>query len=300
MPGRRRKSFRSGDMAEDFGLSLMRGIAAVAEVPRTEDFGMDAVANLHRLDDDGNVYAEDSFIVQLKASSTKQVPYEDHELTWLLEQKLPMFIGLVALDRASISLYPTIRINQAVFAIETTRVSARFGRFKMPDFLAGQDHYGWKKDQDGGLTVWLGDPLLEWTIGDVVDSEWTHQAYKTLKRYICFADRELHLLSLGQSSPIVWSTNDETSIQSSSIMMKGSPSDLQQIATACVPCLRSLMLRAVFEPSAASNSLMNSLIALVESLRELGAEIDRDKLFDKMQFIQSLRANIREEMNDDG
>jgi len=39
MPGRLRTSFRSGNLAEQLGLLLLRGIAAVADVPRTEDVG---------------------------------------------------------------------------------------------------------------------------------------------------------------------------------------------------------------------------------------------------------------------
>jgi len=48
---------------------LLKGIAAVAEVTRPEDIGLDAIATLLRLDNDGNFYAEDSFVVQLKADS---------------------------------------------------------------------------------------------------------------------------------------------------------------------------------------------------------------------------------------
>ena len=69
MPGRLRSSFRSGNLAEDLGLLLLKGIVAVAEVTHTEDIGLDAIATLLRLDNDGNLYAEDSFVVQLKADS---------------------------------------------------------------------------------------------------------------------------------------------------------------------------------------------------------------------------------------
>jgi hypothetical protein len=63
--------------------SRNRCIAAVAEVTRTEDIGLDAIATLLRLDNDGNLYAEDSFVVQLKADSVTSIQYQDHELEWL-------------------------------------------------------------------------------------------------------------------------------------------------------------------------------------------------------------------------
>src|SRR5436305_14802175 len=86
MPGRLRTSFRSGNLAEHLGLLLLKGIAAVADVPRTEDIGLDAVATLLRRDADGNCYAEDGFVVQLKSYSETSIEYRHHELTWLLGQ----------------------------------------------------------------------------------------------------------------------------------------------------------------------------------------------------------------------
>src|SRR6516164_8976286 len=108
MAGRRRSSFRFGDLAEHLGLLLLKGIAAVAEVSRQEDVGLDAVASLLRRDDDGNCYAEDTFVVQLKSESVEKIEYEEHELTWFLGQTQPMFVGHVSLQESRISLYSTI------------------------------------------------------------------------------------------------------------------------------------------------------------------------------------------------
>ena len=69
MPGRLRTSFRSGNLTEHLGLLLLKGIAAVADVPRTEDVGLDAFATLLRRASDGHCYAEDGFVVQLKSYS---------------------------------------------------------------------------------------------------------------------------------------------------------------------------------------------------------------------------------------
>ena len=52
MPGIRLTSFRSGDLAEDLGIFLLKGVAVVAEVECQEDVGLDAVATLLRPDDD--------------------------------------------------------------------------------------------------------------------------------------------------------------------------------------------------------------------------------------------------------
>jgi hypothetical protein len=50
MPGRRRTNCRSGDLNEHLGLLLPKGIAAVADMARPEDVGIDAVATLLRRD----------------------------------------------------------------------------------------------------------------------------------------------------------------------------------------------------------------------------------------------------------
>ncbi|HEY6346392.1 MAG TPA: hypothetical protein VIY49_33295 [Bryobacteraceae bacterium] len=126
MPGRQNTNFRSGNLTEHFGLLLLKGIAAVADVPRPEDFGLDAVATLLRRDSDGNSYAEDSFVVQLKSSAETSVGYPDHALTWFLAQSEPMFIGIVSRKEASISLYPTFQVNQAVLALHAKQVKVVF------------------------------------------------------------------------------------------------------------------------------------------------------------------------------
>jgi hypothetical protein len=80
MPGRLQRDFRSGNLAEHQGVLLLKGIAAVADVPRPEDVGLDAIATLLRPDDDDNYYAEDTFVVQLKSTSANSIRYEGHEL----------------------------------------------------------------------------------------------------------------------------------------------------------------------------------------------------------------------------
>ncbi|NLS91164.1 MAG: hypothetical protein GXX96_03150 [Planctomycetaceae bacterium] len=67
MPGRRRSSFRSGDLAEHLGLLLLKGIAAVAEVARPEDVGLDAIATLKDIGveiDPDNLFGKFLFALQ--------------------------------------------------------------------------------------------------------------------------------------------------------------------------------------------------------------------------------------------
>jgi len=132
MPGRLRTNFRSGNLAEHLGLLLLKGIAAIADVPRTEDVGLDAVATLLRRDSDGNCYAEDGFVVQLKSDSETYLEYRGHQLKWFLAQSQPMFIGLVSRKEGSISLYPTLHVNQAVLAMHSDEIKMLFSKAEGP------------------------------------------------------------------------------------------------------------------------------------------------------------------------
>jgi hypothetical protein len=284
MPGRIRTSFRSGNLSEHLGLLLLKGIAAVADVARPEDIGLDAIATLLRRDKDGNCYAEDSFLVQLKVASMTSIQYKGHELEWFVSQTQPLFIGLVSLAASQISLYPTLFVNHAVLSLHAKRVTIRFGASELPPFFRGQKWGAWAGEADDGATVWLGAPLLRWTLSDLVDNEWPARTYETLKRFIAVARRELELLSFGQCSVLDWSTNDTQTITSQSGMMKGHHDDLASLAGRCAPCLHAIMLQAFSMPADSGNSLTLSLLKLAAALRDSGVEIDPENLFGKFFF----------------
>jgi hypothetical protein len=193
MPGRRRTNFRSGDLSEHLGLLLLKRIAAVADVPRAEDFGIDAVATLLRRDEDGNCYAEDGFVVQLKSDSVA-LEYHDHELTWFLGQSRPMFIGRVSRRDSRISLYPTLYVSQAVLALHAKHVTILFDKSAASPPWAG--------GPEGSATVWVG-PLLSWVLAEIDDAAWLASAYEMLKRFLGIARREFDLLSFKQCSEVV-------------------------------------------------------------------------------------------------
>src|SRR3989339_1339418 len=278
MAGRLRRSFRFGNLSEHLGLLLLKGIAAVADVPRTEDVGLDAVASLLRSDDDGNAYAEDSFLVQFKSDSVVNLDYQEHELKWLLAQSQPMFIGRVSLRDSRLSLHPTLYVNQAALALHPKRIAVLFGMSDVPSFLGSGHTWPWCGGLDPSATVWLGKPLLKWTLDDLSGSEWSRTAYQILKRFLRIARLEYELLSIGQCSNLAWSTNDADTITSSFLMMRGHPDELKTLAQKCLPGLRALLANAVLMPE---NLLMTPLLGLVRALRDLGMEIDAEDVFAK-------------------
>src|SRR5437868_5190980 len=109
MPGKRDRNLRRGDMAEELGILFLKQLCAVANVPRPEDFGFDAVATI--LGTDGRYFtAEESFCVQIKTSSIRHIQYDRASYDWLLRLSLPLFIGSIDLRKGELALYTTHRV----------------------------------------------------------------------------------------------------------------------------------------------------------------------------------------------
>lgn len=104
MPGKLAPNLRKGHLAEDLGIFFLRSFCAVADVRQEDDFGIDALATLVRKEKK-LLIAEQTFAVQIKAASVKEVLYEGSEVNWLLRQFIPFFFLRVDLNLSSFELY---------------------------------------------------------------------------------------------------------------------------------------------------------------------------------------------------
>lgn len=267
MVARLRTSFRYGNLAEHLGLLLLKGVAAVADVPRTEDVGLDAVANLLRFDSDGNSYAEESFGVQIKAASAKNsLRLRGHSLEWLLAQEHPLFLGCVSLESSSIELHPLLRINQAAFALHATEL-------KVLCEASPHGHHWDKKAESAVATVWLGKPLMRWSLSDLKDKEWCNTSYKVMKRFLAFEKVERKLIAIGKVSRVEWETNEPGSIESRDLFSLGSFDRLKLIANDVVPNITQMLYCGVCLPADSRQRFMDRVVAVLSELQELGAEV---------------------------
>jgi hypothetical protein len=170
-------SFRKGNLAEDLGIVLLRGLAAVAPVPRTEDQGIDAVASLLRQDGPHRVLPEDSFFVQLKAASVRQFTFEGEDVQWLKALKLPYFVGSVDVGQASISLYCGYQLSHALREFDFSVINCCLD----PD-PERQTHIN--KGFHSTRNVYLGPPVLKWSVSQITDSSFLIAAYEVLKPWL--------------------------------------------------------------------------------------------------------------------
>ena len=194
---------------------LLKGLAAVAEVPRPEDVGFDGVATLLREGDSGLLYAEDSFYVQIKTSSFDPVTYEGHEAEWLKKLKLPFFIGSVDTKDATLSLYTTFRLSQVML------------ESPYPKLVLHLKGVAEKSDVGVERVFNIGPPLLRWGFGDLQSSEFRSKAFAMLKTVIDAEMRNIRHRVVKYIEGIQWETNAYASV--SGIMMMGGTSGCSEM-----------------------------------------------------------------------
>lgn len=104
MTARRLRPFRQSDLAEGLGCEMLRRFAAVARVPREEDFGLDAICTLLRPESD-MLRAENTFAVQVKAESADPIDISEAGCRWLQTLDVPLFLLSVNLQSAAAELH---------------------------------------------------------------------------------------------------------------------------------------------------------------------------------------------------
>jgi hypothetical protein len=233
MAGRRGANLRRGDRAEQHGIDLLRDVAAVAYVPRTEDTGQDAVATLLRKEG-RSLFAEDSFFVQLKAKSVTSVTLKDEEIDWAFNLRLPHMMGTVDLAEDRISLYAFDHC--AIHAVP-------YRRFKLHPKLVlcfRGEPAGLKERADGGLDVWLGPPVVSWT-GDDSRKERLGPVREALSAWVRFAQGGVTSRHLGCFIRATWSPNVPFTEQGPVIFAEAHQTSFAaENATRLVPALRPL------------------------------------------------------------
>lgn len=159
--GRIAANFRRANVAEGLAIDMVRPFAAVAPVPREEDYGIDLIATL--LEKDGRVLvARESFVVQIKTHTSPRFEFSGAGIQWLRDLTLPYFPLIINLDEAKASLYT---LNEWHRVIHPSIVQ-RYVFCPEPDEL--DDFY-------------LGDPLMEWTLAEAAQRDFPAWAYSVLR-----------------------------------------------------------------------------------------------------------------------
>lgn len=263
MAGQRHKDFRSGDLNEELGILLLKGLCAVAAVGRPDDVGIDAICTLLREAEDDILVAENTFYVQFKSMSVDPLEYVAHEVKWLKELELPFFIGSVAPETSSIALYPMHKLN-TMFLHELPA--------KMHIFFE-KDPAKSKKD---GLLVHPGEPLLRWSVQDFRNKDFLSHAYAVLKRYLILERRNVHLRSMRFVEHLTWRTGSHTATNGysyalSNINQEGEHNALRSM----IPFVKMLATEAITQKD---KGRLDFIVGLMSYMRARGIDPDLDNI----------------------
>jgi hypothetical protein len=160
--GRLAANFRSANIAEGLAIQMLRPFAAVAPVPREEDYGIDLIGTLLRRT--GKVFvAERNFAVQVKTSTAAEFPFSGDGIRWLRELEIPYFPLVADLNHASMALY-TINQHRCAYLLHSAVSNINF-----------------TLDGEGFNDFPLGDPLISWTLEEAAHPDFGAWAHAVLK-----------------------------------------------------------------------------------------------------------------------
>jgi hypothetical protein len=259
MPGRRHKRFRSGDLSEELGILLLKSIAAVASIPRPEDFGLDAIATLLRSEDE-LLYAEESFYVQFKSSAIHEITYSGHEAVWLKHLELPFFIGSV--DRASttLSLFSTHRLTRLLSGESPETICLRLESPAENEKLIA-------------TSIRVGPPILTWSMTDAGSAAFAELAYPVLKPLLQTEHLNLRYRSAHYAETITWITNQPPSSEKTPIFHTFS--DTRDRAVSVMKSMSPQVTVLAFDCLLRGNrSEFRTILDLVELMRRNGFDPD--------------------------
>lgn len=278
MAGRRHKDFRSGDLNEELGMLLPKGLAAVAAVPRPEDVGIDAVATLLREGPDDALIAENSFYVQFKSSTIAEVKYVEHEVRWLESLKLPFFIGSVRKADSAIDLYATHRLSQALLEAEYKDVELILDPEN--DVFLGIDP-DTEDATDEYRRVNVGPPLITWSTSDLAESDFPHHGYSVLKPYLEAEQRNIDYRHIRYIERITWSPGEPPNCSQGSAHYQyfGSDEEILGVFRSMAPHMEALRMRAL---GTKDRPLLEILVRLVHYMRGSGFDPDPNGIYDSI------------------
>jgi hypothetical protein len=195
MAGRRHKSFRRGDVNEELGILLLKAFATVAPVPRPEDVGIDAIATLLRPGPNQMLIAEDSFYVQIKSASTRTIAYKGHEIEWLTQLKLPLFIGSVNASTCTMELFTCHTLSQALIEKPWKEVQLLLDA-------------GVPQISEDVRFIHICPPALRWSASDLASETFKKANYPILKKHVRVEQKNCQLRTLRHLQRIKWQTNE--------------------------------------------------------------------------------------------
>lgn len=289
MTARLDRNLRRGHQAQGVGVILFRQFCAVADVPQTEDLGIDAFATLlrqegRRLDADG------TFAVQFKARSERTWPLDTDGYRWLRDLRVPLYVASVDVATNSVEVHTTHRLVTRPDADAYTSVRA---------FLDPVPEAGAK----GVLHCGLGPPVLRWTYSEGETSEGRENAVRVLREWLRIEAEHRALRDTRYVREVRWATN-EVPVVTQAVMM-ASDGDLNADFARAAPYFEKLALHYMTVPfdmlrgdDGAKEKLHEGILlyAWAKVLRDHGVRCSLDNYAGVVEYLvreRRLRLDLR-------
>lgn len=198
MPGATATNIRKADIAEDLGRLLLRHFCAIAPISKADDFGIDTIATILKLDQNSSLreLANKTFGIQFKAKSVKEIKFiKPYEYNWLLNLDYPYFIGSVDIINSSMDIYsihfatmlPSIKENckGLIITLDENFEAIETNVFK----------------------VYAGNPIITLSLADISDSLILEKKVDILNQWIFIDYENIKTRNIGFTKAYQWETN---------------------------------------------------------------------------------------------
>jgi hypothetical protein len=226
MSGQRHKIDSTGDLYQDFAKVVFGPIAALVEVPRQRDYGIDFFGQLLRPTGPATQTVTHLFAIQVKGGQERlryggieKGKWKEYEFTWLKSLATPLYLAHVDEGLNAVELFSLWPLWRIFWPMAPHPFSVRFVHQQ-----ASSSPYSWQPPRgqadprssgrgDGrSWTVDLGPPLLRLTIADMKSKSFQGKAASILQTWV--TNDRLNLMRYLQFIPVLvgvtqWTTNSK-------------------------------------------------------------------------------------------
>jgi hypothetical protein len=279
MPGVRDRNLRSGDLHEELGIFLLRSVALVAAVPRQEDVGNDAFVTLIRPEGSRRLLPDVSLLVQLKAASTSEVPFCGKDaITWVTNLEIPLFIGRVDLQTASISLYSTQRLHHIL-------LEASYDEIHLLLDPASES------SANNRRLVNIDPPVHTWSVADLAQPDFLARTFSVLRPHVEGLRINRQLRDIRYQRLLRWATGQPP--EDGGVMMMGTANDDgRAVLQSMVPGVQRMLSEITHKER---YRYFPTLLAMIQMMREWGVEPDPEGIWTQMAAVMAQGPDLTNE-----
>lgn len=224
VPGRRHKMDSTGARYQDFAKAVLGSLAAVVEVPREHDFGIDLFCQLLKPAGSATQTTTHLFSVQVKGGQErlcygglKSSEWKEYEFTWLKSLATPLYLAVVDEKFRYVNLFSLLPLWWIFWQtaphpfhvdFKTGNPKRTLARWQKPTYVSARtsqlfgDRRNW--------TVPLGPPFLRLTLNMMRSEKSQEQARLVLQTWV--ANDHQNLMRYHQFIPAYngfqeWATN---------------------------------------------------------------------------------------------